>query len=272
MGRAQGLAPTSEINMLTKSENTAEKIETPHGTLSEVGRELASRPYARRGVSPSGQMIRVLLVDDHNLVRAGVKLVLRAFPDICVVGEASDGHQAVAMATRLRPDIVVMDLDMPNGDGITATRSLQRELPGVRVLIVTMHTEEEMLLPLLAAGARGFLSKAAVDRDLSDAIRVIAAGDVYVRPIVAHELAHARRERTPEQLDARARMARLSKREQSVLTLTARGYNGPEIGAQLGITAKTVDTYKQRIEDKLGMSHRSEYVRFAIEAGVLGDS
>jgi DNA-binding NarL/FixJ family response regulator len=261
-----------EINMLTNSKVPAEKIEAPQGTLSEVGRELASHPYARRGVSPSGEIIRVLLVDDHNLVRAGVKLVLRAFPEIVVVGEASDGHQAVAMATRLRPDIVVMDLDMPNGDGITATRTLQQELPGVRVLVVTMHTEEEKLLPLFAAGARGFLSKSAVDRELGDAIRVIAAGDVYLRPRVANELANARSERTPVQADARARMARLSKREQSVLALTARGYNGPEIGTQLGITAKTVDTYKQRIEDKLGMSHRVEYVRFAIEAGVLGES
>ena len=262
----------SEITMLTNSQVPTDKREAPHGTLSDVGRELASRPYARRGVSPSGEMIRVLLVDDHNLVRAGVKLVLRAFPEIVVVGEASDGNQALALATRLRPDIVVMDLDMPNGDGITATRSLQQELPGVRVLIVTMHTEEERLLPLLAAGARGFLSKAAVDRDLGDAIRVIASGDIYVRPAVSNELAKARFEKAPEQLNARARLERLSKREQSVLTLTARGYNGPEIGSQLGITAKTVDTYKQRIEDKLGMSHRAEYVRFAIEAGVLGES
>lgn len=100
-------------------------------------------------------MIRVLLVDDHNLVRAGIKLVLRAFPEIVVVGEASDGNEAIAMATRLRPDIVVMDLDMPNGDGLMATRSLQQELPAIRVLIVTTHTEEEKLLPLLGAGALG---------------------------------------------------------------------------------------------------------------------
>jgi DNA-binding NarL/FixJ family response regulator len=258
--------------MSTNSQGIAEKMETPQGTLSEIGRALASRPYARRGVSPSGEMIRVLLVDDHNLVRAGVKLVLRAFPEIVVVGEASDGNQALAMAARLRPDIVVMDLDMPAGDGLTATRALQQELPGIRVLIVTMHTEEEKLLPLLGAGARGFLSKAAVDRDLGDAIRVIASGDVYIRPAVANELAHARFEKSPEQLDARSRLERLSKREQSVLTLTARGYNGPEIGSPLGITAKTGDTYKQRLEDKLGMSHRAEYVRFALEAGVLGES
>lgn len=135
-----------------------------------------------------------------------------------------------------------------------------------------MHAEEEMLFPVLAAGARAFLSKAAVDRDLGDALRVIAAGDVYIRPTVANELANSRIERAPQQTDARSRMARLSNREQSVLTLTAQGSNGLEIGQQLGITAKTVDTYKQRIADKLGMSHRAEYVRFALEAGVLRKS
>ena len=258
--------------MSTKSTSTGVGAEAPRGTLEEVGRELASRPYARRGVPARAEPIRVLLVDDHNLVRAGMKLVLRAFPEICVVGEATDGQEAVTMATRLRPDIVVMDLDMPNGDGLTATRALQRAVPDVRVLIVTMHTEEEKLLPLLAAGARGYLSKAAAERDLGEAIRVVASGDVYIRPAIANELAHAKVPSTPRHVDARSRLERLSKREQSVLTLTARGYNGPEIAHQLGITAKTVDTYKQRIEDKIGMSHRSEYVRLAIEADVLIES
>lgn len=258
--------------MSTNSEATTAKIEAPHGTLAEIGRALGSRPYARRGISPSDEMIRVLLVDDHNLVRAGFKLVLRAFSGMVVVGEASDGIEAIAMATRLHPDVVVMDLDMPNGDGLTATRSLKQLLPDIRVLIVTMHTEEEKLIPLLGAGARGFLSKAAVDHDLSDAIRAIASGEVYIRPAIANDLAKGRLEGSPQQMDARSRLERLSKREQSVLTLAARGYNGPEIGSQLGITAKTVDTYKQRIEDKLGLSHRAEYVRLALEAGVLGES
>lgn len=246
--------------------------DAPRGSLSEVGRELASRPYARRGVSPKEEQIRVLLVDDHNLVRAGIKLVLRAFPEICVVGEAGDGRQAVAAAMRLRPDVVVMDLDMPHGDGLTATRLLRAANPAIHVLIVSMHVEEEMLLPLLDAGARGYLSKSAVERELGDAIRVVASGDVYVRPAVARELGAASTAPEPEHLDARARFARLSKREQSVLTLTARGYNGPEVGERLGITAKTVDTYKQRIEDKLGIGHRADYVRFALEAKVLGES
>lgn len=258
--------------MSTNIASTGMEADQPRGTLQEVGRELASRPYARRGVSTSVEPIRVLLVDDHNLVRAGMKLLLRAFPEICVVGEATDGQQAIAMATRLCPEVVVMDLDMPNGDGLTATRSLQRVLPAVRVLIVTMHTEEEKLLSLLEAGARGYLSKDAAERDLGEAIRVVASGDVYIRPAVANELAHATVSPAPRRMDARSRLELLSKRERSVFTLTARGYNGPEIGQQLGITAKTVDTYKQRIEDKIGVSHRSDYVRLALEADVLLES
>jgi DNA-binding NarL/FixJ family response regulator len=258
--------------MSTKSATKAERAEVPRGTISEVGRELAGRAYARRGVPARAEPIRVLLVDDHNLVRAGLKLVLRAFPEICVVGEAMNGQQALTLALRLRPDIIVMDLDMPDGDGLTATRALHRALPAAGVLIVSMHSEQEKLLPLLAAGARGYLSKSAVERELGEAIRVVASGEVYVRPAAAHALAQARESSSPERVDARSRMARLSKREHDVLISTARGYNGPEIGQQLGITAKTVDTYKQRIEDKLGISHRAEYVRLALEADLLAEA
>jgi len=258
--------------MTAQSVRVAERASVPCGTISEIARELAARPYARRGVPARAEPIRVLIVDDHNLVRAGVKLVLRSFPDICVVGEAANGRQALAMAMRLRPDIIVMDLDMPDVDGLTATRTLYEALPDTGVLIVTMHSEEEKLLPLLTAGARGYLSKSAVERELGEAIRVVASGDVYIRPAVANALAQVEVSGTPARADARSRLERLSKREQAVLTLTARGYNGPEIGAQLGITAKTVDTYKQRIEAKLGISHRSEYVRLALEAEVLAET
>jgi two-component system, NarL family, response regulator NreC len=242
----------------------------PSGTLSEVGRDLASRPYARRSVAARPEPIRVLIVDDHTLVRAGLRSLLHAYPEICVVGETADGQQATALAGKLRPEVVLMDLDMPNCDGLTATRSLQTATPDVRVLIVSMHTEEEKLLALLAAGARGYLSKAAAEHELAEAIRVVAAGEIYVRPAIATALARQTVRPSPERADARAQLTRLSPREQSVVLLTARGFNGPEIGRELGITAKTVDTYKQRIQDKLGMSHRTEYVRFALEAELLG--
>jgi DNA-binding NarL/FixJ family response regulator len=244
-------------------------LDAPHGTLAEVGRELATRPYARRGVPARIDPIRIVLVDDHQLVRAGFRSVLRTINDISVVGEAAGGDEAVALATRVHPEVVVMDLDMPEGDGLTATRRLLAVAPDMRVLIVTMYDESEKLLDALDAGARGFLSKSAAERELAEAIRVVAAGDVYVRPTVARALASSTEAPPRIRTDARARLERLSGREQTVVVLTARGFNGPEIGRQLGITAKTVDTYKQRIEEKLGLSHRSEYVRFALEADLL---
>ena len=241
----------------------------PHGTLSEVGRELASRAYTHRGVPVRVEPIRVVLVDDHALLRAGLRALLHGRADISVVGEASGGREAVALATRMRPDVVIMDLDMPEGDGLTATRTLRDAAPGTRVLILSMHGEREKLLAALAAGARGYLSKSSADCDLVDAIRVVASGEVYVRPSVANALAAAASECAPTRDDARARLERLSAREQAVVSLTAEGFNGPEIGRQLGITAKTVDTYKQRIEEKLGLSHRTHYVRFALQAELL---
>jgi DNA-binding NarL/FixJ family response regulator len=243
----------------------------PHATLAEAGAALAARPYVRRGAPASGETIRVLLADDHAVVRSALKsLLVHATSDIAVVGEAGSGREAVELALRLRPDVVVMDLDMPDGDGATATRALAERLPQARVLVLTMHTERAYLLPTLEAGARGYLAKDAADRELVDAIHVVAAGDVYVRPAVARQLA-ASAPPAAEPADApRARYAGLSDRERTVLRLTAEGFNGPEVGRQLGITAKTVDTYKQRIAEKLGLSHRTEYVRFAIEAGLLG--
>ena len=254
---------------------TADSIEprsppdAPHGTLAEIGRDLASRPYARRGVPARIDPIRVVLVDDHQLVRAGLRSVLRANADITVVGEAAGGDEAVALAVRTHPEVMVMDLDMPDGDGLTATRRLLDVAPDVRVLIVSVYEEREKLVGALNAGARGYLSKSAAERELTEAIRVVASGDVYVRPAVARALADSTEAPPHERTDARARLERLSDREQTVVVLTARGFNGPEIGRQLGITAKTVDTYKQRIEEKLGLSHRSEYVRFALEADLL---
>ena len=238
--------------------------------LARVGADLAAHDYARRGVSTSDETIRVALIDDHTIVRSGLKALLRGAPDIVVVGEAGSGDEAVALATRTGAEVVVMDLDMAGGDGATATRALSREAPWVKVLILTMHTEQERLLPLLNDGARGYLVKDAADRELLDAIRVVASGDIYVRPAVARLLASAIVPQ-PKSVDSVARRyASLSDRERTVLGMVAEGFNGPEIGARLGITAKTVDTYKQRIEDKLGLSHRSDYVRFALDAGLLG--
>jgi DNA-binding NarL/FixJ family response regulator len=213
-------------------------------------------------------MIRVLLADDHTVVRSGLKAVLGAAKDIVVVGEAATGTQAMAMAERCSPDVVVMDLDMPDGDGLEATKAIVAKGPRPRVLVLTMHTEEEHLLPVLQAGAAGYLVKSAADRELVDAVRAVAHGDVYVQQSAGRVLVHGLTRKDPAKAD-RDRFEPLSARERDVLRFTAQGYTAPEIGSKLTISAKTVDTYKQRINEKLGLTHRADYVRLAVRLGLL---
>jgi len=214
--------------------------------------------------------IRVVLADDHAIVRSGLKAVLSAAPDIHVIGEASNGKEAIALAERLRPDIVVMDLTMGEMDGIQATKTIAGDAKenAPRVLVLTMHAEEEYLVPLLEAGASGYLLKSAADRELVDAVRAVAHGDTYVQPSAARALARWLR-RKEEHADEREQFAKLTERERDVLRLVAAGFSAPEIGEKLFISPKTVDTYKQRISEKLGLTHRSEYVQFALKLGLL---
>jgi DNA-binding NarL/FixJ family response regulator len=216
----------------------------------------------------SSDLIRVVVADDHTVVRAGIKAVLHTAKDIDVVGEAKDGAEAIAVAQRFHPDVIVMDLSMPGMDGAAATREIVQKLPESRVLILTMHAEEAHLVPLLEAGAAGYLIKSSADRELLDAVRAVARGDVYVRPSAARVLAKELTKKDPYEQD-REKYGRLTVRERDVLRLTAEGYTAPEIGERLFISPKTVDTYKQRINEKLGLSHRSEYVQFALRLGLL---
>src|SRR5215208_5309342 len=215
-----------------------------------------------------GDLIRVVLADDHAIVRAGLKAVLGAARDIEVIGEASDGAEAVATAERLRPEVVVMDLSMGGMDGLAATKALAAKGTSPRVLVLTMHAEEEYLVPLLEAGAAGYLVKSAADRDLVDAVRAVARGDIYVRPSAARVLARNLTKKDPAQTE-RDRFDKLTQRERDVLRLVAQGYSAPEIGERLFISPKTVDTYKQRIQEKLGLAHRSDYVQLALKLGLL---
>lgn len=213
--------------------------------------------------------IRVVLVDDHAIVRTGLKAVLGGAPELEVVGEASGGHEAVKLLATTRADVVVMDLSMAEGDGIAATRIItsgEGNLP--KVLVLTMHAEEAYLEAVLEAGASGYLVKSAADRELVDAVRAVARGEVWVMPAAAKVLAQGARRREEHATD-KARYERLTDRERAVMRLIAEGYTAPEIGEQLAISPKTVDTYKQRINDKLGLTHRADYVKLALKLGLL---
>jgi DNA-binding NarL/FixJ family response regulator len=221
-------------------------------------------------MTSSSSTIRVVLADDHAIVRSGLKAVLSAAPDIHVIGEAGNGKEAVALAERLRPEVVVMDLTMGEMDGLTATKAIAGENKenAPRVLVLTMHQEEEYLVPLLEAGASGYLVKSAADRDLVDAIRTVARGELYVRPSAARVLARGVQKKD-EHATERSRYEKLTDRERDVLRLIAEGYTAPEIGEKLFISPKTVDTYKQRINEKLGLTHRADYVKLALKLGLL---
>jgi DNA-binding NarL/FixJ family response regulator len=213
-------------------------------------------------------VISIVLADDHAVVRAGLKAVLSAAKDMRVVGEAANGVEALAMVRRLDPDVLVMDLSMPQMDGVEATKQLAAEKVRTRVLILTMHPPDDTLIPLVEQGIAGYLQKTAADRELIDAVRAAAFGDTYLQPAAARVLAGGMRKRA-EHADERTGFDRLTPRERDVLRLIAQGFSAPEIGTQLTISPKTVETYKQRIHEKLGLTHRSDYVQYALKLGLL---
>ena len=215
-----------------------------------------------------GDQIRIVLADDHAVVRAGLRAVLGTAKDLVVVGEASNGREAVDLVERLNPDVLITDLSMPDMDGTAATKAIvARQLP-TKILVLTMHVEEEYLVPLLEAGASGYLVKSAADKELVSAVRAVAYGDNYVSPSASGVLIKGLRRKDPVH-EERERYESLTQRERDVLRFVAQGYSAPEIGERLFISPKTVDTFKQRIQEKLGLGHRAEYVQFALKLGLL---
>jgi two-component system response regulator NreC len=221
---------------------------------------------------PEGSLekIRVLLADDHTILRAGLKMMLNAQPDIEAVGEASDGKQAISEAERLCPDVVIMDITMPECNGIEATRQIKRILPEVRVLVLTMHENEEYLFQTLRAGAAGYMLKEAADTDLISAIRVVSSGRFYLSPSAQSMLVsdYLQRVHTGEERDS---YSALTEREREILKLVAEGYTNSQIGERLFISPKTVDTHRTHIMDKLNLHSRAELVKYAMRRGLLED-
>ena len=217
------------------------------------------------------QPIRVLLVDDHAVLLAGLRALLDSKPDIEVVGTAADGAEAIQQVEVLWPEIVVMDLSMPGMGGLEATQYITAHYLDVKVLILTMHSDEQYLLRVLKAGGSGFVAKSGADVELIAAIRDIHAGKPHLNPdAVQVLLEHYRSEQAKEKQEPGLEI--LSERELEVLSLTAQGYSSREIGEKLVISPKTVDTYRQRFMEKLELQHRVDLVQYALRNGLLGRS
>ena len=212
--------------------------------------------------------IRVLLADDHAVLRAGLKLLLSAQPDIEVVGEAADGGEAMAKARELRPDVILMDLTMPGIGGSEATGRIKDENPGIKVLVLTMHDDPSYLRQLLKAGASGYVVKKSADVDLLSAIRAAYRGEVFLDSSLAgglvDEVIRPAGPRRP-----RDAYETLSDREREVLKWVARGHTNQEIAEKLFLSVKTIETYRARLVEKLGLRGRAALVRFAMERGLL---
>ena len=211
--------------------------------------------------------LRVLLVDDHAILRAGLRALLDAEADMRVVGEAGSGEEAIDLIPHVKPDIVVMDISMPGMGGVEATRRIMETDDPPYVLILTMHGEEEHLLAVLEAGGAGFVRKTHADEDLTKAIRTVAADQVFLYPAAAKLLLNGYR--VQQDRSEEDPLEPLTERERQVLAMTAEGFSSTEIGKKLFISPKTVDTYRSRIMDKLELHHRSELVRFALRTGLL---
>lgn len=210
--------------------------------------------------------IRILLADDHAVLRAGLRALLEPEHDMTVVGEASTGEEALEGARELRPDVVVMDLSMPGVGGLEAMRRIAALELGVKVLVLTVHAEEEYLFPVLEAGGSGYVTKTSADRELIDAIRAVARGEVFLYPHAQKLLLKRYQAKQAGEDDP---LHKLTQREREVLALTAEGFSSSEIGKKLFLSPKTVDTYRSRIMQKLQLNHRSELVRFALQTGLL---
>ena len=217
-------------------------------------------------MSEPSAKIRILLADDHAVLRAGLRALLNAEGDMEVVGEAANGREAVERAEQIDPDVIVMDLSMPGMGGIDATKQIREKGLHARVLVLTVHAEQQYLLPVLQSGGAGYVLKQAADTELIQAIRTVHRGEAFLYPTAASMLLDDYRRRvsaTEDQFDG------LSEREREVLKFTAEGFSSQEIADRLVISAKTVDTYRQRIMDKLNIHHRSELIRYALRKGLL---
>ncbi len=212
--------------------------------------------------------IRLLLADDHAVVRSGLRLLLEAQPDMAIIGEAENGADAIRRAGELAPDVVLMDIEMPGMNGIEATRRIKAQSPATAVLALTMYEDDQYFFEMLRAGAAGYVPKRAAPDELVSAIRAVSRGEVFLYPSLAGRLVqdYLQRRAVEEQAPP---ADELTPREQEVLTLIAQGLSNNEIGDQLVISAKTVDRHRENIMRKLNLHNRVDLVKYALRKGLI---
>ncbi len=210
--------------------------------------------------------IKVLIADDHQLFREGITNLLKASPDLEIVGQAENGKEAVEKALELKPDIILMDIGMPEMSGIDATLTLKKEIPEIKIIALSMHSDKQFINGMLEAGASGYLLKNSTYNQLIEAIKSVYSGNKYlsgeVTDIVINDYLDKKQE-------ANKREAELSERESEILLMIAEGYSTREIGEKLFISVKTVGTHKQKILEKLNLSNTAEMVKYAIKNGLI---
>ena len=213
-------------------------------------------------------MTRIVVADDHTLIRRGIVGLLNAQPDMEVVGEASNGREALDSAVRLSPDVVLMDIGMPGTDGLEATREIRKQVPAAQVLILTVHDREDYLFQALRAGASGYILKGADVQDLLTAVRSVKIGQIYLYPTVTKRLLadYIHRAETGED---RASFDGLTEREREVLQLIAGGKTTPEIAQDLHLSPHTVQTHREHIMEKLNLHRKADLIKYAIRSGLV---
>lgn len=216
-------------------------------------------------------IIRVLLADDHTILRQGIRLLLESQPGIEVVGEATNGQEAIEQARLLLPTVILMDISMPLLNGLQATRRIKQELPAIQIVILTMHETEEYLVKILQAGATGYVLKQAADRELIEAVQIASRGDTYLYPRIATRLVsdYLRRIETglPDERDAAYET--LTAREREILKLIAEGHTNKEIAELLTLSVKTVENHRYSLMNKLNAHDRGELIKYAIRVGLI---
>jgi len=216
--------------------------------------------------------IRVLLADDHTLIRTGIATLLQSSKDIQIVGEAGDGDEAIRKTGELQPDVVVIDLSMPKLSGIEATKILRRKYPDTRVLVLTMHENEEYVFQILKSGASGYVLKSAGKEELSAAIRAAAKGEKFFSPRISQLMAEGYVRRVDQEGGgAQQPEVPLTRREREILSLVVKGLTNQQIADQLYISPRTVDTHRTNIMQKLDIHDVANLVRYAMEHGITSE-